>query len=93
MTDTPLDTPADGLDELVPDDEQEPLPPDPVTVDRNDPPSIMAGLGFSPDDVQAVVITRAGLLGISALYPPTEHDPDPNAEPDPEPAPETPEDV
>jgi hypothetical protein len=64
VTDLPIDEPVE-------------VPPDPVTVDRNDPPSIMAGLGFSPDDVQAVVITRTGLLGIAATYPPTEHDPVP----------------
>lgn len=59
-------------------------PPDPVEVDVSDNAAVMRAIGFDPDQVRAVVLTRTGRLAIAVDYPPTEYDPEPAPEPEPE---------
>ncbi|GAA1995619.1 hypothetical protein GCM10009718_36980 [Isoptericola halotolerans] len=74
----------------APETTQPPQPP--VEVDVSDHDAVLRALGFDPDQVQAVVLTRTGRLAIAADYPPTEHDPEPEPEPEPE-VPDDPEEI
>jgi hypothetical protein len=59
-----------------------PAEPQLVTVDISDPAAVMTALGFP--GARAVVLTEAGVMAISADYPPTPYDPEPPAPPTPE---------